>query len=267
MNRPFWRRHLHRLRKHLGWITLAVLGQGACRTLIPESVLRGAVELGGNFLQTFGSMYGIIVAFAMFVVWQQHNDTQIAVEREAVSLGELYRSLGWYHSWSGRETVRASLRRYAALVPQRYQAGAPPAEDELPLLRASTEAFLGHAPGNPTEERLYGQTLDLFHELNEAREHRITVAGLRLPEALTWFLYLGAAFCVGTLWLLFVDAWVVQALFTAGMTWVVVAAVSIVIDLDDPFTGDFNVVWQRFHQTAEQMEQPAQPVAPVARAG
>ena len=73
-------------------------------------------------------------------------------------------------------------------------------------------------------------------------------------EALRWFLYLGAAFCVGTLWVLFVESWLVHALFTAGMTWVVVAAVSIVLDLDDPFSGDFNVNWQRFRQTAEQME-------------
>ena len=62
---------------------------------------------------------------------------------------------------------------------------------------------------------------------------------------------------LGFVWVLFVESWEVQALFTAGMTWVVVAAVSIVLDLDDPFSGDFNVNWARFRQTAEQMREAA----------
>ncbi len=270
MNRPFWRRHLHRLRKHLGWIAVALGGQALCRLAIPEAVLHGATELGGNFLQTFGGMYGIIVAFAMFVVWQQHNDTQVAIEREAVSLGELHRILSWFDAWPQREEMRGLLRRYATSVPDQYLAAPPAPAHESELLHKAITSFLGHAPKNPTEDRLYQQALDLFHEVNEAREHRITVAGLRLPEALRWFLYLGAAFCVITLWVLFVESWAIQALFTAGMTWVVVAAVSIVIDLDDPFSGDFNVNWARFRQTAAQMDQVECPPAAAgahARAG
>jgi len=255
INRPFWRRHLRRLAKHLGFITLAVGGHAACRLLIPTEVLRGATDLGGNFLQTFGGMYGVIVAFAMFMVWQQHNETQIAIEKEAVSLGELYRVLGWFESWAAGKPTRELLERYAQLVPDQYLEAGRTHGGEQPLLREATHAFLAHAPGTPTEERLFDLALELFHEVNEAREHRVTVAALRLPEALRWFLYLGAAFCVAIVWVLFVESWVVQALFAAGMTWVVVAAVSIVLDLDDPFSGDFNVNWARFHQTAEQMRQ------------
>lgn len=255
-DRPFWRRHVRRLLKHGGFIAAAFLGYFACRELLPASLLKAANEVGGNFLQTFGGMYGIIVAFAMFVVWQQHNDTQIAVEKEAVSLGELYRVLTWFNGWGESKQVRELLERYAVSVPDQYlKPGSAPLGDEQRLLRQASRSFLGHAPANATEERLYSLAIDLFHELNEAREHRVTVAALRLPEALRWFLYLGAAFCVSIVWVLFVESWQVQALFTAGMTWVVVAAVSIVLDLDDPFSGDFNVNWARFRQTAEQMRE------------
>jgi hypothetical protein len=255
-DRPFWRRHAHRLVKHTGFITLAFAGYFGCRLLIPQQVLKTANEVGGNFLQTFGGMYGIIVAFAMFVVWQQHNDTQIALEKEAVSLGELYRVLTWFSGWAESKQVREMLERYAVAVPEQYlEPGSSPKGDEQKLLRQASRSFLGHAPANATEERLYNLAIDLFHELNEAREHRVTVAALRLPESLRWFLYLGAAFCVAIVWVLFVESWEVQALFTAGMTWVVVAAVSIVLDLDDPFSGDFTVNWARFRQTADQMRE------------
>lgn len=254
-NRTWWQRHARRFRKHIGFITLAVLGQVLVRSVVPEALLRGANEVGGNFLQTFGGMYGIILAFAMYVVWQQHNETQVAVEREAVSLGELHRILGWFSNWPGRDAVRASLKRYATLVPETL--GHEPTDAERRLIAAGLTEFLGHTPGTPVEERLFEPALQLFHELNEAREHRITIARLRLPEGLRWFVYLGGALAVGTLWLLYVEAWEVQVLFTGVMTWVVVATVSIIIDLDDPYAGDFIVDWKRFREAAAQMEAPS----------
>ena len=126
--------------------------------------------------------------------------------------------------------------------------------EDRALLGTALGEFLGHAPSTPHEERLYEPALDLFHELNQAREHRITVARLRLPDALRWFLFIGGAVTVAALWLLWIDSPVMHALFTAGMTWVVVGATSIVLDLDDPFTGDFIVDWRRFDETARHMQ-------------
>lgn len=268
LQRPWWRRHLGRLLRHAGWISLAVLGMLAVHLLVPQEELRAAIPVAGTFLQTFGAMYGIIVAFAMFVVWQEHNETQMAIEREAVSLGELHRILASFTSWPERAAVAARLRQYALVVPELN--GAKPCldrHDDGALLETGLAAFLAHAPAEPQEERLYTSALDLFHELNEAREHRLTVSRLRLPEGLRWFVFLGAGLCVGTMWLLAVESLVLHALLTSGMTWVTVAAASIVLDLDDPYSGDFVVDWGRFLETARQMDARAagpSGVAPVA---
>jgi hypothetical protein len=264
----WWRRQLRRFGKHGLWASLALAGQVACRYFIPEQVLRGSNDVGGSFLQTFGSIYGIIMAFAMYVVWQQHNETQTAIEREAVSLGELYRVLSWFTSWPLRDVLRVQLQQYAHAVPlgQTARPASDGSEDRA-LLGAALSEFLAHAPSTPQEERLYPPALELFHELNEAREHRITVARLRLPEALRWFLFIGGAITVGALWLLWIDAPVMHGLFTVAMTWVVVGATSIVIDLDDPFTGDFIVDWRRFDEAARHMEEVPWPAATVAGPG
>ena len=71
--------------------------------------------------------------------------------------------------------------------------------------------------------------LELFHELNEARERRRTIAALRLPEGLRWFVFIGGAVTVGALWLVFIESEALQAIFTVGMTWVVVAISSIMM--------------------------------------
>ncbi|MBS1152382.1 MAG: hypothetical protein H6Q89_4080 [Myxococcaceae bacterium] len=249
-------RHLRRLVKHGGWITFSIAILFVVTRAVPEPVLRGAIEVGGNFLQTFGGIYGIIVAFAIYVTWGEHNDTQVAIEREAVSLLELYRVLGWFPTWVERGAVRQQLHRYALTVPKAHlphAAGNDRQEHEM--LDKSLASFLSHSPGSPTEERLFPHALSLFHELNEAREHRVTVANLKLPNGLRWFVFIGGAICVGALDLLWVDSFAIHAALVAGMTWVIVAAASITVDLDDPYAGDFVVDWQRFHKTADLMEQ------------
>lgn len=256
---PLWRRHGRRLVKHVWWMGLAVSGLITTRALVPEAVLRSASDVGGNFLQTFGGIYGVIVAFAIYVVWQQHNDTQVAVEREAVALSELFAVLGWFTTWLQRDVVRGRLRAYARVVPElNGMTAARPEDDDKRLLDTSLADFLDHVPA-PAEERFFSPALDLFHELNEAREHRITVSRLHLPEGLKWFVYLGGALAVATVWLLWVDSLAVHALFTAGMTWVIVAATSLILDLDDPFGGDFVVDWGRFTQTGARMDAHACP--------
>lgn len=250
------KRHFRRLVKHGGWISVSLATLVAVRVGVPETMLRAAIDVGGNFLQTFGGIYGIIVAFAIYVTWGEHNDTQVAIEKEAVSLIELYRVLAWFPSWNERGAVRQHLHRYALAVPKAHAANAPPKDvDEHATLDKSLAAFLAHAPSTPAEERIFPHALSLFHELNEAREHRVTVANLKLPEGLRWFVFIGGAICVATLDLLWVDSFVVHALLVAGMTWVVVAAASITLDLDDPYNGDFVVDWGRFHKTAMLMEQ------------
>lgn len=244
-------RHLRRVRKHGGWMLVSLSALWLTRQGIPEQALRAATEVGGNFLQTFGGMYGVIVAFAIYLVWTQHNDTQVAIEREAVSLIELYRVLGWFPAWPERDAVRESLLAYARGVPPSY-AGGPPL-DERSLLEQGLGHFLAHTPANAAEERLYGTALERFHELNEARGHRASVARLRMGEGMRWFVFIGGALTVAGLELVWVDALALHAAFVAAMTWVVVAAASIVIDLDDPTSGDFVVDWSHFVDVAASM--------------
>ena len=249
------RGHLHRLIKHLKWISLAVAGAMLCRHFLPLDMLRAANELGGSFLQTFGGMYGVIVAFAIYVTWGQLNETQVAIEREAVALLELYRILGWFTTWLERDTVRMRLIEYAVAVPRSHSSTVSSEKfDEHRVIDASMAKFLNHAPGSASEERLHSRALDLFHELNECREHRVTVSSLKLPLGMRWFVFIGGAITVGSMLFVWVDSAVIHGLFTAGMTWVVVAAASIVVDLDDPYTGDFIVNWKRFNETARLME-------------
>ena len=128
-------------------------------------------------------------------------------------------------------------------------------DDHQPiLLDQAFDGFLGYTPSSPQQQQLYENALGMFQELNQAREHRETVASLRLPDAVRWFVFIGAGISVAAMWLLWLDSEVAHAIFTAAMTWVVVAASAIVLDLDNPYAGDFVVNWHRFHEVTARME-------------
>lgn len=259
-------RHLRRLWKHLGWIGLAEAAALGVRRMVPVEALRGVNEVGGNFLQTFGGIYGVIVAFTMYVVWQQHVETQLAIEREATALLELWSVFGHFGSLVGGDAARDRLRQYAVVVPRLNARVPQPCDrDDRALLTQTIEELYRFAPATPQEERLFPAALDLFHELNEAREHRRTLSHLRLPEALRWFVYIGGAISVGTLWLLYVESIAAQLLLVGGMTWIIVGLISIIIDLDDPFSGDFVVDWKRFTDAVAVMERSVLHVVPPER--
>src|ERR1700742_25187 len=107
------KRHLRRFRKHATWMTVAIAGQLWCRVLLPADQLRSATDLASNFLQTFGGIYGIVVAFGIYVEWQQLNETQVTIEREAVALEELFRLLHWMIGWKGRDRALERFVGYA----------------------------------------------------------------------------------------------------------------------------------------------------------
>ena len=71
----------------------ALIGLYLVRYLAPASWLKANNEVAGNYLQTLGTIYAVLLAFVVFVVWQQHNETRSAVESEANELSDFYRTI------------------------------------------------------------------------------------------------------------------------------------------------------------------------------
>src|SRR5262249_14896873 len=96
-------------------IGLAELGLLPVRALVPPSLLQATNDVAGNYLQTLGTIYAVLLAFVVFVVWTQFNDARQYVEREANELLDLFRVAGALPaSCQGR--VRAVLTEYVEAV-------------------------------------------------------------------------------------------------------------------------------------------------------
>src|SRR5262249_45574750 len=106
------------LRPVLLSISIAEAGLFIVRAYVPASVLRETNDIVGNYLQTLGTIYAVLLAFVVFVVWSQFNDARNCVEREANELLDLFRTSKGLPA-PNRSAIQDYVGKYVDAVLQR----------------------------------------------------------------------------------------------------------------------------------------------------
>src|SRR5262245_23423226 len=202
-------------------MVLSVAGLLVARQVIPFQVLEESNDVVGNYLQTLGSIYAVLLAFIVFVVWTQFNEARAHVEREANELLDLYRAAGGL-SGPARSRVLALAREYAQAV----------LVSEWPAM--SCGGPLGAGVGGPIIDRLwgalheaerkseldgsiYGEVLTRLDDVSDARSNRLTSSRTTIPLALRLLLYIGAVTMVASMYLFAVPSFAIHAAITSSL--------------------------------------------------
>src|SRR5262245_61240912 len=86
----------HSLRRLATWVgvvvALSLVGLTLTRLLVPRELLARTADPAGDYLQTLGTIYAVLQAFVVFVVWTQFNEARSFVEREANEIMDLFRT-------------------------------------------------------------------------------------------------------------------------------------------------------------------------------
>ena len=99
----------------LGSMVTSVLALGLVYWTVPLEWLQPAHETVGNYLQTVGTIYAVLLAFVVFVVWQQHNDAERVVHQEANNLLDMARLLRSFPAPENTTLLRL-LRGYTSAI-------------------------------------------------------------------------------------------------------------------------------------------------------
>jgi hypothetical protein len=245
MSRRTWRTLGAVARVVVPAIALAEAGLLLVRGLVPQAALRGANDVLGNYLQTLGTIYAVLLAFVVFVVWTQFNDARQAVEREANELLDLYRTAHALPA-GARDQLQGHLAVYADLVLAREWDAMACGDlgafaDGAALIDRVAAALRDCEPTCSAHEICYAEMLARFNDLSDARANRITAACLRVPLALRIFLYTGAVMTLGSLYLFTVETLFLHAIMSGAMAGMLSHILYVIRDLDNPFAGDWQV--------------------------
>jgi hypothetical protein len=242
-------RRLPVLRAMFLWIgtavALALAGLALVRRLVPVAVLKESNDAVGNYLQTLGTVYAVLLAFVVFVVWQQFNDARGDVESEANELMDLTRTVKGLPAAINRPFLEQIATYVDAVLGPEWAAMARcdgvRIEDSARPLEIMWDLLVAFEPCSEVHKSLYDEALARFNDLSDRRSNRVSASRVRIPFALRLLLYTGAAMTVGSLYLVAVERLAIHAVMTAALAGAIAHILYIVRDLDDPFAGEWHV--------------------------
>lgn len=222
---------------------ISVAGLALTHWLVSPAWLQANNEVAANYLQTLGTIFAVLLAFVVFVVWQQHNDTRAALQSEATELADLNRVLKSFPETT-HAAPRACLVAYQrAVVEEEWTTHAcghasPAAAKAIEDLWRVLQVI---EPQTRREEVLYSEALDRFNDLCDARSHRLHCSRLRLPGGMWSLLLTNGALLLGSMWLFGVGSFCAHALMTASLAISISFILYLIADLDNPFWGAWRI--------------------------
>lgn len=240
----------------------SVLGLFAVRAVVPTELLRASADSIGTYLQTVGGIYAVLLAFVVYVVWGQFNDARSLVQREAAALVDLHRTASGLPRAS-RAAIHAGLRGYVEAV-LRDEWPAMVRHDQAVIERVShtlDDVWLAvHRcePDSTCQHTVYSEVLSRFNDLTDLRTSRLIAAEFRIPLAMKILLYNGALIVVGSMYLLAIEPAWLHALVTAAMAGAMAHVLYLIVDLDDAFSGDWQVSKEPFERAQQAFERTTQ---------
>jgi hypothetical protein len=233
----------------------SLVGLILVRLVASAAWLHANNEVAGNYLQTLGTIYAVLLAFVVFVVWQQHNETRCAVEKEANELADFQRCV---QSLTGTRSVKECLQAYARIVvSEEWEAMArgSVSENAEKALGQTWEALRNIEPVSGREEALYTEALARFNDLSDARSHRLHCSLLRLPPSLWILLLTNGGLVVGSMWIFGLESFSAHALMTVALAGSIAFILFLVADLDNPFWGSWRVKPDAFQRVLKKQTQ------------
>lgn len=215
---------------------------GVHRVLAPD------VEAIGVIIAIFGSIYAVIWAFTVFLIWQQFAGVESLNMQEASALDDLARfsvELQDEDKLRVVGAVRAYLRDGVESEWNGLATGKMYHKAEE-LFNKMVSAVFGANPSGQKQEAFYERLLDIVEKVSTFRDERLEVSIKRMPNTLLVVIDVLALATMLFVILLPIQAWLVGTLAVIAVSAVLSLARFVMTDMDNPFTGAWNVSIQPF---------------------
>jgi hypothetical protein len=238
-----------------GTVVLSLGGLVAVRRWLPSDLLKEQHDVAAAIFAIVGTIYAVLLAFAVVIVWQAYTETQSIVAQEANALGDLERMSRGFPVVIRREVHEAS-RTYAHVVITREW---PAMADGRSSEQADAQLIkLWHVytdmQGSVRSSPLYGESLTQLNAITDHRRLRLLASKDRVQPVVWSMLVAGGAIVILFSYLFAVRSFRQQALMTVLLAGVIAFALFLIVALNGPFVGDVKVQPTAFETAIHNME-------------
>lgn len=227
-------------------VIAALIGAGMvqlARRLLDPKMLHAHNDLIGFIYNMVGVVYAVMMAFAVFIVWEQFDTTRTAVEQEANALVALY-DIGRALPNDAGAQLKGDVLNYTRVVAgdewnqMALARSSNASRDALVQLTRFTREF------NPASERdgvLYEASVAHLHDLNVFRRLRLQASRGQIPPPMWVLLIGGGLFMLAFTALFGADNARLHTILTALLAAALGFTLFIILALDTPYTGSFKI--------------------------
>lgn len=202
----------------------------------------------GVLVQIVGTLYSVVYAFAIYVIWGQFTSVENQILKESGALKDLL-----VFSQSLKETAREpmvrSVKIYARGVAETEWKALSVGEDTNKTDKMFVAIISGVTelkPADDTQHPLCQRLLDIANQASSHRDERLSLSAKRMPGTLLVFVTLTASMVLFLL-LFFPFRNIALGMVSIGITTMLLFFAHFVLtDLDNPFEGTWNVNSQPF---------------------
>ncbi len=197
----------------------------------------------GALLQIIGTLYSVVYAFAIYVIWGQFTSVENEIQKESGALKDLL-----LFSQRLKETMREPIVRavkiYARAVAETEWSALSAGEstDKTDkLFSAVISSVTDVNPEDDVEVTMYQRLLEIANQASAHRDERLALSVKRMPQTLLLFVTLTASMILFLLFFFPFRNVTLGLIAIAITTMLLFFAYFVLTDLDNPFEGTWNV--------------------------
>jgi len=213
-----------------------------------QEITAGEAEGLNTLILLIGSIYAVIFAFVIFVIWGQFTDVENFMMRECNSLNELLRFSAFVNA-----DARSRIRRAVAAYVLKVVRSEWPALGERHRDKSTEKTFselvdsvLRIEPVTPAESVMFQRLIDIAKEAGEHRDERLTKSLTKIPATLIHLVHTLAAALALLMFFYPFHNWVAGMCCFLLVAGVLLLANLVMTDTDNPFKGVYNVSPETF---------------------
>lgn len=220
-------------------VLCALAGLRLVRRRVPAEILEKSHDVAGFIIAVVGTIYAVLLAFMVIVVWEQFEDARTIAAREANYLGDVdYMARGFPLEIS--RPIHLGLIAYGqAVVRQEWTRMTSKGADPGARGALFNVWRVCHriSPSNPRETVLYQTLISRLADLNDSRRLRLHAAQASLP-GIMWILLIGGGIITISFTYFFaVRTTAIQSLMTVSLTTLIAFILFLIYAIDRPFVG------------------------------
>jgi uncharacterized membrane protein len=216
-------------------------------------VLKENHEVAAIIFNAFGLLYGVVVAFVVFVTWGGYDDAKKNLEMEANEADDIFHITKTF-SDPARGMIQQGLIDYITSVYndelKRMSHGDISLQSNRAMARLITVFYQIDDKSVPNRE-LYAESLTRLNNLAQYRRIRIFAGNDTIPLAVWLVLLVGGVITISYTYFFGMKNIKSQYLMTAALTVTITLILVLIYILDHPFTGTSKVSTEPLKEVLE----------------